>query len=289
MEMGSRTPTPRQEDASRENQQQVVPRSRWQAVLLEAGGIGAAVSEESMRRLKYCLQWLQVSHTTALLATLPLVASYLLLAHIQYATNQIDQQILRLRDFITALQNTPSPSSGSSQSPGTPVAEEQLRVLTAIRRDVVDTIRQVVDVVSKYAGGALPEPARARVRTFILNLPQRWQHAATTGVIPNGTANAADAKNGRDSGRRGRTAASQPYSYGPGEPGPSTRSRPASRASSPSSLRAHRHGRQANGAAATTGATTQAAQKILTLATESLDMLRAVTAVFKESLDKADA
>lgn len=34
---------------------------------------------------------------------------------------------------------------------------------------------------------------------------------------------------------------------------------------------------------------TQAAQKILTLAIESLDMLRAVTTVFKESLDKADA
>ena len=60
-ETHSRTPTPRQEDPSRENQQQVVQRSRWQTVLLEAGGIGAAVSEESMRRLKYCLQWLQVS------------------------------------------------------------------------------------------------------------------------------------------------------------------------------------------------------------------------------------
>ena len=40
---------------------QVASRSKWQAVLLEAGGIGAAVSEESMKRLKYCLQWLQVS------------------------------------------------------------------------------------------------------------------------------------------------------------------------------------------------------------------------------------
>ena len=43
-----------------QSQQAVVQRSRWQAVLLEAGGIGAAVSEESMRRLQYCLQWLQV-------------------------------------------------------------------------------------------------------------------------------------------------------------------------------------------------------------------------------------
>lgn len=63
-ETHSRTPTPRQEDTALDNQQQVVQRSRWQAVLLEAGGIGAAVSEESMRRLKYCLQWLQVRRTT---------------------------------------------------------------------------------------------------------------------------------------------------------------------------------------------------------------------------------
>ena len=62
-ESNSRTPTPRQDEnspSSAGDQQQVVQRSRWQAVLLEAGGIGAAVSEESMRRLKYCLQWLQV-------------------------------------------------------------------------------------------------------------------------------------------------------------------------------------------------------------------------------------
>lgn len=51
------TPTPGPEA----QQHAVVQRSRWQAMLLEAGGLGAAVSEESMRRLQYCLQWLQVS------------------------------------------------------------------------------------------------------------------------------------------------------------------------------------------------------------------------------------
>ena len=57
----SRTPTPQSQDPLGQNSnRQVVPRSRWQTVLLEAGGIGAAVSEESMRRLRYCLQWLQV-------------------------------------------------------------------------------------------------------------------------------------------------------------------------------------------------------------------------------------
>lgn len=64
----SRTPTPLSQDPNPHSDQnanrQVVPRSRWQSVLLEAGGIGAAVSEESMRRLKYCLQWLQVRALT---------------------------------------------------------------------------------------------------------------------------------------------------------------------------------------------------------------------------------
>ena len=39
---------------------QVAQQSRWQAVLLEAGGLSAALSEESMCRLKYFLHWLQV-------------------------------------------------------------------------------------------------------------------------------------------------------------------------------------------------------------------------------------
>jgi transcriptional repressor OPI1 len=57
-------PQSRNQNSSPEpgNEQQVAQRSRWQAVLLEAGGLSAALSEESMRRLKYCLQWLQVRY-----------------------------------------------------------------------------------------------------------------------------------------------------------------------------------------------------------------------------------
>jgi len=32
----------------------------------------------------------------------------------------------------------------------------------------------MVDVVSKCAGRALPEPTRSRVRSFVLKLPQHW-------------------------------------------------------------------------------------------------------------------
>lgn len=44
-----------------QDDQQVVQRSSWQTMLLEAGGFSIAWSEESMRKLKYVLQWLQVN------------------------------------------------------------------------------------------------------------------------------------------------------------------------------------------------------------------------------------
>ncbi|KZT70851.1 Opi1-domain-containing protein [Daedalea quercina L-15889] len=247
--------------------QQVAQRSRWQAMLLEAGGISAAFSEDSMRRLRYCLQWLQ------------------------YATGHIDAQILVLRDFIASLQ-TISPSEAAAA-----ISAQHLRTLNAAKRDVVDTIRQVVDIVSRYAGGALPEPARTRVRTFILRLPRRWAEASGTDNHLHGHGHGSDGgpNGGADRVDMRRTANVAPYSYGPGEAGPSPRSRPPSRATSPGHSRAH--SRQASAQiGATTGpvpttvdSANQAAMRILTLATESLDMLRGVTAVVSESLERADA
>src|SRR4051812_47073218 len=97
----------------------------------------------------------------------------------QHATAHIDAQILILRDFTANLQPLPSDSLSANRRP--PISEEHMRKLTDVRRDIIHTIRQVVDVVSKYAGGALPEPARNRVRGFILKLPQRWASKAGPG------------------------------------------------------------------------------------------------------------
>ncbi|KAH7914840.1 transcription factor Opi1-domain-containing protein [Hygrophoropsis aurantiaca] len=264
----SRTPTPQAQESpddqtQHQNHQQVVQRSRWQAVLLEAGGIGAAVSEESMRRLKYCLQWLQ------------------------YATQHIDAQILILRDFIANLQ--PHSSSASSLSEDSIVSPTHLRTLTDVRRDVVHTIRQVVDVVSKYAGGALPEPARARVRGFILHLPQRWATASTTTThgMPDGAPGANSAAGAAGGGgRKGRSSRHQHHrERGSGSTHSQGGTPASSRAASPTS--SHWAG-PVGGRSLTAGAATQAAQRILTLATESLDMMRGVTGVVKDSLDRAD-
>ncbi|KAF8625510.1 hypothetical protein AX17_006822 [Amanita inopinata Kibby_2008] len=270
------------------HEQQVAQRSRWQVVLLEAGGLGAALSDENMRRLKYCLHCLQ------------------------YATAQIDAQILILRDFIAGLQPLPPPASTSDPTRRS-VSQAHMRTLTDVRRDLVHTVRQVVDVVSKYAGGALPEPARTRVRGFILKLPQRW--ASRAGVTPtiNGSSNAevgeresvTAAASGTGAIRRANRRA--PYrERGAGAESSGFRSGTSSRAASPSSPRVargsvssaygvERDGTQAvgvNGAAEAqvpAGTAVVAAQRILSLATESLDMMRGVTGVMKDSLDRADA
>ncbi|KDQ19069.1 hypothetical protein BOTBODRAFT_28564 [Botryobasidium botryosum FD-172 SS1] len=212
------------------NQNQVATRSKWQAVLLEAGGLSAAVSEESMRRLKYCLQWLQ------------------------YATSHIDRQILLLRSFIESISPPQDPAS-SQQDPDALVPIQSMQTLTEVKRDLVSTIRQVVDVVSKYAGGTLPEPARSTVRSFILKLPERWAVAARAEAAAGSGANAT---NGTSAGAGSRRSRSETEAQ-------ERQSRP------------------------TASAATQAAQRVLTLATESLDTMRSVTGVFKDSLDRAEA
>ncbi|KAG6840167.1 hypothetical protein C0991_008462 [Blastosporella zonata] len=247
---------------------QVAQRSRWQAVLLEAGGLSAALSEESLRRLKYCLQWLL------------------------YATAHIDAQILIIRDFTASLHPLPS----QTRAPHPPISQAHMRTLIAVRRDIVHTVKQVVDVVSRYAGGALPEPARGRVRGFILDLPQRWARKA--GAAPGREEDVDREQRERDRERdRDRESVVAASGSGTGpvrrnnrrgrERGPGAGSAPSSRATSP--MARHTRYQDENGEPISAGTAIVAAQRILTLATESLDMMRGVTGVVKDSLDRADA
>ncbi|KAG6883799.1 hypothetical protein C0993_003670 [Termitomyces sp. T159_Od127] len=243
-------------------ERQVAQRSRWQAVLSEAGGLSAALSDESLRRLKYCLQWLQ------------------------YATAHIDAQILILRDFTASLRPLPS----QTPAPHPPISQAHMRTLNAVRRDIVHTVKQVVDVVSRYTGGALPEPARGRVRGFILGLPQRWaQKAGVAGPL---TREDDDRERERESVVAASGSGTGPVRRGNRRgrergPGAGAGSAPSSRATSP--MARHTRHQDENGEPVSASTAIVAAQRILTLATESLDMMRGVTGVVKDSLDRADA
>ncbi|BGP28549.1 transcriptional regulator opi1 [Rhodotorula toruloides] len=226
-------------------------RSRWQTVLLEAGGLGAAVSEESLKSLRYCLQWLL------------------------YATAHLDHQIGILRDFIISLRS----HTGGSSSPASNalVTASASAHLSQIKHDVVETIRKVVEVVSKYAGAALPEQAKRYVRQSILGLPVKWASAMEGG------------RRSREGSVSGMSAAGESDigtprpermhgSYFPGAAG-----------SSKGSVGPSGEHMQGGQASADLNPTAEAADRILTFAVESLDMLRSVTGIFGESVERAEA
>ncbi|KAG0164056.1 hypothetical protein DFQ28_010885 [Apophysomyces sp. BC1034] len=122
--------------------------SQWQQLVVGAGSAAgstvAVVSEESMKCLKYCLTWLQ------------------------YAIQHIDQQMTLLRNFLVSLATA---QSGSAASLTVPYSGSSL---SQIKKDIVNTLRKVVEVVSHYASSALPHHAKVAVRGSILDLPSRW-------------------------------------------------------------------------------------------------------------------
>ncbi|GAA5866436.1 hypothetical protein JCM1840_001317 [Sporobolomyces johnsonii] len=240
-------------------------RSRWQTVLVEAGGLGAAVSEESLKSLRYCLQWLL------------------------YATAHLDHQISALRDFILSLRahnrTHPSGTSGSAQSSDALVAASASAHLSQIKHDVVETIRKVVEVVSKYAGAALPEQAKRYVKQSILGLPVKWASAIEgkgRGRRSGSAASTSTVGRGRRDESEGGTPRCERMddSYFPGGSA-SASSKPAP---------GQQDGRDdEEGDVIALGPTEDAADRVLTFAVESLDMLRSVTSIFGESVEKAEA
>lgn len=97
------------------------------------------------------------------------------------ATQHIDQQIHVLRGAMSRSFASGEPHSSSTSTYGsTPESGHHAGSLAAllalaqrIKRDVVETVRRVVEIMGKYAGKALPVEARSAVRGFILSLPSR--------------------------------------------------------------------------------------------------------------------
>jgi hypothetical protein len=138
--------------------------SSWQSFVLSTSGLSVAMSEESLRSLKYCLGWLR------------------------WANEHIGKVILALKSVLEQYEN--SPPSGTTIDSGDggekgnsliPRSEAERIALNAkvaeLKKDVLKTLKSVVDIVSKYAGGALPENARILVRKHLTSLPQRFRLA----------------------------------------------------------------------------------------------------------------
>jgi hypothetical protein len=124
------------------------------------------MSEESLRSLKYCLGWLRWAneHIGRVINALKMVLE-------QCDSNTVRQDAGALTD--TERQNLQNALVLHQQEE----REAMAKRIAELKVDVLKTLKDVVDVVSKYAGGALPENARLLVRRHLTSLPQRFKLA----------------------------------------------------------------------------------------------------------------
>ena len=160
---------PAYDDAGRSppyQEQQLVPQTRdgqtppgWRAqLMISTSGLGIAMSEESLRSLRYCLSWLR------------------------WANERLGGVILSLNDVLKRWDEgqredtMPEPAVASNEKPSQAALTERIQELKGV---VLQTLKQVVEVVSNYAGGALPENARNLVHRHITSLPLRFRLASS--------------------------------------------------------------------------------------------------------------
>ncbi|KAF5668100.1 hypothetical protein FHETE_5366 [Fusarium heterosporum] len=133
------------------------PNSAWQSrLIMSTSGLSVAMSEESLRSLKYCLHWLR------------------------WANDHISRVITALKTTLEQYDRV-RPESETGERSEDPQSRTQLAArISSLKNDVLRTLRDAINTVSKYAGGALPENARILVRRHLTSLPQRFRIATMT-------------------------------------------------------------------------------------------------------------
>lgn len=135
-------------------------------VTMTTSGLGIAMTEESLRSLKYCLGWLR------------------------WANDHIGTVVTSLKTtmdkYEKAQSETPvgddQPMQEASSSSDEATDQKQLAAkITVYKSDVLKTLQDVINTVSRHAGGALPENARDLVRHHLTSLPQRFRVASALG------------------------------------------------------------------------------------------------------------
>ncbi|KAJ2894114.1 hypothetical protein MKZ38_007927 [Zalerion maritima] len=119
-------------------------------LFMTTSGLSVSMSDESLKSLKFCLGWLK------------------------WANEHISQVIKNLK---TALEQYDSKmASVDAMEVGQVERERSVIVdrIATLKNDVLKTLQDAIQTVSKYAGGALPENARILVRNQLTSLPQRF-------------------------------------------------------------------------------------------------------------------
>ncbi|KAI6784949.1 Clock-controlled protein-like protein [Emericellopsis cladophorae] len=158
------TTDPRAGDADRGS-------TAWQSrLIMSTSGLSVAMSDESLRSLKYCLKWLRWAngHMGGVIGSLKTTLE-------QYDKPH-DEEEPPLQDVEKQEESVTVEPSGEQGEQQPSRAELAYRINT-LKGDVLKTLHDAINMVSRYAGGALPENARVLVRSHLTSLPQRFRYA----------------------------------------------------------------------------------------------------------------
>lgn len=164
------------------------PPPGWrQQLVISTSGLGVAMSDDSIRSLRFCLSWLRWAN-----------------GHLGEAIQNLKNLLERWDEGITPGEHA-APMSVASM---TQSQEERRQAalsarIAALKADVLKTLKDVIAIVSNYAGGALPTNARELVHRHLTSLPQRFSLATMAGNSPtDGTDENLNDSEAAQSGRR---------------------------------------------------------------------------------------
>ncbi|KAG0641666.1 transcription factor Opi1-domain-containing protein [Tuber brumale] len=158
-------------DEGASDRQIAAPNQTWPTrVVLSTYGFGAALNEESLKNLKYCLDWLRFLN-----------------AHLGKLVSALKSVVEELDDHRRSQMDEDRHANGGIAR-ALPASYENSRAVLAakvesLKGDVVATMKKVVEVVSNYTGSALPENARELIKRHIFALPQRFQAANASELV----------------------------------------------------------------------------------------------------------
>ncbi|KAF4120648.1 hypothetical protein GMORB2_2651 [Geosmithia morbida] len=149
----------------------------WKSrILISTSGLSVAMSDESLRSLKYCLRWLRWAnhHMGGVIGNL------------KTTVEQYEKPEDETMSGLAAAEMAQDPAAlgqqggvaGADARAAQQVSRAELaRRINALKGDVLKTLQDAINTVSRYAGGALPENARVLVHRHLTSLPQRFRLA----------------------------------------------------------------------------------------------------------------
>lgn len=139
-------------------------------IVISTSNLSIAMSEESLRSLKYCLSWLRWANV--------------------HIGNVIDSLKITMAKYEGAQKDDAEhPVLMDSSAQSTERSQLEAKIVD-YKADVLKTLQDVINTVSKYAGGALPDNARELVRQHLTSLPQRFRLATVIEDGPQGSESA---------------------------------------------------------------------------------------------------